>query len=239
LEFHEGKALKLEEKHRDVDEKYFQYLQWLEAQDSFSERDLLFHFPAFVGAVNLARFLSLVKAFEATQHISGHIGDFGTYKGGSFFTFAKLVRIFEPHSNTQVHGFDWFKGQTPGPKDHSINQGKYVTEKHLLESLIDRQELSGLMKLHDMDLVQDFGKFLADNPWLHFRLAFVDCGIEDVLNATIKPIWERMLPGGILLLDHFNHEVSPTETAIALAATSGRQVQHFPFSRSPTAFIVK
>jgi hypothetical protein len=229
----------MEEKHKVEDEKYFHYLEWLERQNSFSERDLLFHFPAFVGSVNLARFLSLVKAFEATQHISGHIGDFGTYKGGSFFTFAKLVRIFEPHSNTQVHGFDWFKGQSPGPKDHSINTGKYVSERHILENLIERQDLSGLMKLHDLDLVKDLVGFLGKNPWLHFRLAFIDCGIEDVLRATIKPVWDRLLPGGILLLDHFNHEISPTESVMALAATAGREVQHFPFSRSPTAYIVK
>ena len=229
----------MDEKHNEADVKYFQYLEWLEDLDSISERDLIFHFPAFVGSVNLARFLSLFKAFEATQHISGHIGDFGTYKGGSFFTFAKLVRIFEPHSNTEVHGFDWFKGQTPGLKDHSINQGKYVSKKHDLEDLIEKQDLSGIMKLHDMDLVKDFGKFLTENPWLHFRLAFIDCGIEDVLNATIKPVWDRMLPGGILLLDHFNHEVSPTESVMALAATSGRVVEQFHFSRSPTAFIVK
>lgn len=229
----------MEEKHQNIDDEYFRYLEWFEKQSSFSERDLIFHFPAFVGSVNLARFISLFKAFEATQHISGHIGDFGTYKGGSFFTFAKLVRIFEPHSNTQVHGFDWFKGQTPGAHDHPINSGKYVSEKRLLEDLIDKQSLSGLMKLHDMDLVNEFERFLSENPWLYFRLAFIDCGIEDVLNATIKSVWERMLPGGILLLDHFNHEVSPTETALALAAASGREVEHFPFSRSPTAFIVK
>jgi hypothetical protein len=234
-----GLGLNLDEKHNDADVKYFEYLAWLENQESISERDLLYHFPAFVGSVNLARFLSLFKAFEATQHISGHIGDFGTYKGGSFFTFAKLVRIFEPHSNTEVLGFDWFKGQTPGPKDHSINQGKYVSEKHVLEALIEKQNLSGIMKLHDMNLVKDFSNFLTENPWLHFRLAFIDCGIEDVLNAKIKPVWDRILPGGILILDHFNHEVSPTESVIALAATSGRVVEQFSFSRSPTAFIVK
>jgi len=229
----------LEEKHKDADEKYFKYLDWLQGQESFSEQDLLFHFPAFVGSVNLARFLSLFKAYESTQHISGHLGDFGTYKGGSFFTLAKLVRIFEPFSNTQVHGFDWFKGQMPGPKDNVINQGKYSSEKQLLEDLIEKQDLGGLMMLHDMDLVNDFENFLTDNPWLHFRLAFIDCGIEGVLNATIKPVWDRILPGGILLLDHFNHEASPTESVIALAATAGREVQHFSFSRSPTAYIVK
>lgn len=229
----------MEDKHQDEDKVYFDYLDWLEEQDGISARDLLFHFPVFVGSVNLARFLSLVRAFEATQQISGHVADFGTYKGGSFFTLAKLVKIFEPHSNTQVHGFDWFKGQLPGPNDHPANLGKYVSEKALLESLIEKQGLSGVMKLHDIDLVNQFRPFLDENPWLFFRLAFIDCGIEDVLNSTVNQVWERMLPGGMLILDHFNHEVSPTESAIALAATTGRIVQQFSFSRSPTAFIVK
>jgi len=51
-----------------------------------------------------------------------------------------------------------------------------------------------------MDLVKDYGKFLTGNPWIHFSLALIGCGIEDVLDATIRPVWDRTLPGVILLL---------------------------------------
>ncbi len=31
-------------------------------------------------------------------------------KKSIFILFFQLVQIFEPHSMSQVHGFDWFKG---------------------------------------------------------------------------------------------------------------------------------
>lgn len=38
-----------------------------------------------------------------------------------FLYLAKLVQLFEPHSLTEVHGFDWFKGMRM-PSKHDDNQ---------------------------------------------------------------------------------------------------------------------
>lgn len=221
-----------------ADQVYHPYIEWLLDQE-ISARDLVYHFPAFVGSVNMARLFALEEVFRRTLTLSGDIADVGTYKGGSFFAFAKLVQIFEPHSNTKVHGFDWFRGQQVGQSDHSGNEGRYVASKEQLTELVNRQGMSGIMSLHDFDLTQDTDSFFENHPWLRFKLIFVDCGIQAVLKSTLRPFWNRLVPGGILLLDHFNHETSPSESKELEEVAGGSEILQFPFSRTPTAWVVK
>ena len=54
-----------------------------------------------------------------------------------------------------------------------------------------------------MDLTKKFEQFINKNKWLRFKLAFIDCGTEKVLQSTL-PIWSRLVKGGILILDHYS-----------------------------------
>ena len=228
----------MDEKFDLENEIFFSYLNEISSNPPDLE-DLLAHFPAFVGHVNLARFLSLFETYKTVVSLSGDVGDFGTYKGGSFFALAKFVKLLEPFSNTAVHGFDWFKGQLPGPNDNVVNEGKYKSSKGGLEELIRAQGLEGLMKLHDLDLANEFDDFLKQRRWLMFKLAFVDIGMEGVLLSVLGPIWDRLVPGGVLILDHFNHEASPTESELLLRVTGSALIEQVEYSRSPTAFVRK
>lgn len=228
----------MDEKFRAENVRYFEYLDTVSAERP-DTRDLISQFPAYVGHVNLARFLSLSDAYRNVATISGDIGDFGTYKGGSFFALAKLVKLFEPYSNTTVHGFDWFKGQVPGPNDNLVNTGKYQSSKEDLLNLIQLQGYEGLMKLHDLDLVVEWESFLEVRPWLRFKLAFVDVGIERVLESVLPGLWERVVPGGCLVLDHFNHEASPSESNVLSKTVGALKIEQVAYSRSPTGFIYK
>lgn len=228
----------MEQKFERDNEVFFDYMNWLERID-VDTRTVTSQFPAYVGSVNLARFISIYEAYKEVLSLSGDIADLGTYQGGSFFTFGKLVKIFEPYSNTKVFGFDWFKGMAPGNNDLQEHAGKYFTSKERLLELISRQGFEGLMELFDLDLTQDYSKFLSERPFLRFKLAFIDIGVEEVLSKTVSQTWDRMVPGGILLLDHFNHETSPTESAVVESATGGVRVEQAFFSRSPTGFVRK
>ena len=220
------------------DEIYFNYIQNLNELE-YSNQDIIYNFPSFVGSVNLARFLSFYEMYQGIRNISGDIADIGTYLGGSMFTFAKLVKLFEPYSNTRVHGFDWFKGQIPGNQDDANQLGKYVTSKEKLEKLIELQGLNGLVDLHDLDLVNDLPAFVELNPWMRFKCIFLDCGIANVMESTLKNFWPLLVPGGVLILDHFNSGVSPQESNLVNKYCGNSVIQSIDFSRSPTAFLKK
>ena len=89
--------------------EYYKGLQQMLAL-GFDTPDYIHHFPAFVGHMTLARFLSLYEAYKMTLGVAGHIAEIGVYKGAGSLFFAKLTKLFEPESLTLVHGFDWFQG---------------------------------------------------------------------------------------------------------------------------------
>lgn len=229
----------IERKHVQANGTYFDYLDWIVDLDDVSRQDLIFHFPAYVGQVNLARFLCIADAYRKVMHLSGDLADFGTFKGASLMTMAKLVSIFEPYSNTRVHGFDWFQGQKQGIGDRPEHEGNYSTSKELLTSLITKQGFDGLVELNDLDLTVEYENFANEHSYLRYKLAFIDCGTKKVLEATVSRVWNQLVPGGCLLMDHFNHFQSPSESEIVLEAVGNAQIEQFHFSRSPTAIIYK
>jgi hypothetical protein len=231
------KGAKVDKFLRD-DEIYFNYIENL-PKLRFTNQEIVYNFPSFVGSVNLARLFSLHEMYNLVKKLSGDIADVGTYMGASMFTFAKLVKLFEPYSNTRVHGFDWFQGQKPGVKDDITQKGQYITDKDRLDKLIDWQGLSGIVNLHDLDLTTELPKFIDCRPWLRFKVIFLDCGITEVMEATLTNFWPLLTPGGILILDHYNHSSSPQESKIIEKYTGSAILRQIEYSRSPTAFLQK
>jgi len=104
---HKGKFeyIKFDERRQPFSD-YIAYL----GDKNLSTEDWMEHFTSYIGHMSLSRVLGLYELYKKTLGVSGHIGEIGIYKGASFFLFAKLVKIFEAESLTQIHGFDWFQG---------------------------------------------------------------------------------------------------------------------------------
>ena len=219
-------------------EIYFSYIDKINSTN-LSAQDLIYDFTSYVGSVNLARFLTFFECFQKVKGISGDIADVGTYKAASLLAFAKLIQIFEPHSQTRVHGYDWWKGQKPGLEDNEENSEKYVAIESEVRKLIDMQGLDKIALINSLDLVSHLGDYFETRPQLRFKLVFLDCGIKNVLESSMKFFWPRLASGGILLLDHYNNFSSPSESSVIDSYIDTRKVYQFDYSRSPSAYIIK
>jgi hypothetical protein len=67
----------------------------------------------------------------------------------------------------------------------------------------------------------------------------VDCGIYEVVASSIKNFWPRMTCGGIMIFDHYNHEVAPGESRAIDELIPNAKMRCFPFGWMPTAYVVK
>ncbi|MBL8517735.1 MAG: class I SAM-dependent methyltransferase [Betaproteobacteria bacterium] len=202
--------------------------------------DLIHHYPAFAGHVCLARHLALYEAYKLTIGLAGHIAEAGVWKGSSLLLLAKLTQLFEPESLVQTHGFDWFRGNHPTEVEkHLVAEGSYFASQEDVQALIDLQNLGSLAMLHNVDLSKDLDVFFRRHDHLYFKLVFLDCGLYDVVSHCIDHFWPRLNPGGILLLDNFNHETAPGETRAVMEKLPGHRIHTFPFAQQPTAYIVK
>jgi hypothetical protein len=202
--------------------------------------DLIHHAPAFAGHINLARYLALYDAYKMALPFAGHIAEAGIWKGTCTIFFAKLTRLFEPDSNTLVHGFDWFKGGRPeGEEAKLVEQGVYSASSEWVSRLVSVQGLDDVVRLHNLDLAQDLPDFFARYQHLQFKLVFLDCGLYKVVRACLEHFWPRLTPGGLLILDNFNHETSPGEAKAVRELLPGKPIRSFGFPCQPTAYLIK
>jgi hypothetical protein len=225
-------------KFKEVDDKYFEYIDEL-MNWNIPAKDLIFQFPAYVGYVNLARFLFFYDLYKKTINLNGHIADVGTWKGASFLFMAKMVKLFEPYNTTQVYAFDWFQGMDPGKDDDKAQAGNYRADFDSLNKLVELQGLSDIAIINKMDVITELAPYFEDRPWMRFKFVFIDCGIEGVLESSMANFWPRLVNGGVLVLDHYNSEASPTESRILEKYIGNLPILQAPFNRQPTCFVVK
>jgi hypothetical protein len=219
-------------------ELFARYLEELDVMAP-TGREVIKNFPLYVGYVSLARFLFLYELYKKVMGLSGHIGEVGTYRGSTLSYFGKLIRLFEPHSYTQAHGFDWFLGMEPGAEDDQREWGKWGGDYETLVRLIKLQGMDDTVVVHRMDVRSELEKFFEEHQYLRFKLVFLDCGIRDVLVKSLECFWPRLVPGGILVLDHYNHAVSPSESGVVEQVTGAHRIHQMPFARQPTGYVIK
>ncbi len=205
----------------------------------YEQEDLLHHFPAFVGHMTLSRFLALYEAYKMTLGVAGHIAEIGVYKAAGTLLFAKLTQIFEPESLTLVHGFDWFGGTQVTEEEKNVIAGSYKENYHRVMKLISVQGLNNIVHIHKLDVTKDLEKFFLENNYMQFKLLFFDAGTYKVVSNCLNYFWPRLTSGGVLILDQFNHELSPGETRAVKEILPHAKIRTFPFGWMPTAYIVK
>jgi predicted O-methyltransferase YrrM len=219
-------------------ESYYRGLEVIKSL-GYSVEDLLHHFPAFVGHMTLGRFLCLYEAYKATLGLAGHIAEVGVFRGASTLFFAKLTELLEPGSLTQVHGFDWFRGNRPSASETGIVPGADSESLERITSLINAQGLGHCVRIHVLDVASEIEAFFARFPHLQFKLVFLDAGMYDVVKSALPHFWERLNVGGYLVLDQFNFEIAPGETKAVRELLPDVQVRAFDFGWMPSAYIVK
>tara|TARA_Y100000294_G_C8548943_1_gene334436 strand:+ start:186 stop:914 length:729 start_codon:yes stop_codon:yes gene_type:complete len=221
-------------------ESFYKYLTFLE-EKNIVVTDLLEHFPAYVGHMALNRVFTLYEYYKMATGVAGHIAELGVYKGSGSLLFAKLVQIHESESLTQVHGFDWFQGTGESSNKDSdlVPEGGYQCSYDDLMKLIELQKLDHIVRIHDFDVTVELKKFFEKNLHLHFKLIFMDCGMYEVMKVALPEFWDRLVPGGIMIFDQFNHEFAPGETLAIKEFLPGVKIKTLPNSWMPNAYAIK
>ena len=228
-------------KHKKEDVSYFKYIEeYVEKSNDIEPKDLIYQFPVYVGSVNLARHLFFYDLYKRVIELNGHIADVGTYKGASFVFMTKLVKLFEPYNQTQVHAFDWFQGMNPSDEVDDCNQkDKYSADYHTLNNLLKLQDLDHIGQIHKMDITKEMSTFIQQNDYIRFKIIFIDCGIKNVMEEALKYLYPKLNYGGILIMDHFNDAQSPSESHVLEKYIGKNKIYQMPFNRQPTAYIIK
>jgi len=208
-------------KFKSSDERY------LERRREFSKEagarelwSVVDHWPLYCGIKNLARFMAIADLLRSKLDVPGHVAEFGSWRGATLMLMAKLLRIYDPHGSKQVHCFDSFSGlQTFNEKDGvgASAQGAYRGDYEELVSLIHLYELEDEIIIHKGNILETLPALLDADQAVSFSFVYCDTDLFEPTQKILECIHPRLMKGGLFVVDEWNYEQWPGETAAVRA----------------------
>ena len=165
----------------------------------------------------LGKLLHRHEFFSKIKHLPGDIVEVGVFKGSGIASFSKILQIYCPNSIKKVIGFDIFDPDSSIEvlnKD-SVNDNNNMNAVYSRIDKNDRTLLSVYNRLDDMntsnwkliegDVEITLPKFIADNPGQRISLLYMDLDIERPTYIALKYLWDRVVPGGIIVFDEYEY----------------------------------
>lgn len=242
----------------DGESKFFSKLNEITTRWPHELRHYLHLFPTYVSRRSFIRQLAHYELFKLTVDLPGHYADFGVYYGTSFFSWHKFIEVLTPTAtHKKVIGFDSFAGFPSLHEEDGVVDAKVQKEVGGLSSESFLDEFRELLKLHNDDGVLPTGRgqivegdisktlpeWLAQNPESRFCLINADVDIYEPTKTILDHCWDRLVPGGVLILDEYATSKWPGETRAwdDFARKNGivAPVKRFPWANAPGGYIVK
>lgn len=242
----------------DKDEARWAELDALLRDHPHSAFHLLSLWPAYARRINVTRFLAHFKLFENVIDLPGDIVELGVSRGVSFFTWHKLLEIFNPTDTARkVIGFDSFEGLTDwrdedGELDANVGKTEggwgadgvsdevfRLKDWHNRDNVLARERLI-LVKGRVQDTLPDF---LASRPGMRISLLHFDVDLYEPTLFAIERLWDLVVPGGVVVFDEYAlppwaGEANAVDTFFAARGIK-LKIHKFPWSLTPNGFLIK
>jgi SAM-dependent methyltransferase len=191
----------------------------------------------------LAKALAQYDVYRSILHLPGDVAEFGTFKGTSLVRLATYRDVLESAHARVIYGFDVFGEMPDGESTEDVdvarrfgNQGECLslaeTEALMLDKGFENVELVA------GDILETLPRFLDERPALRLALVNVDVLLKPVTADVIRRCAERLVPGGVLMLDDYGKAAGATEAAEEfLAASSGYELRRAPTSYQPALLV--
>jgi hypothetical protein len=202
----------------------------------------------------IGKLLHRFRFFEMVKDLPGDIVEVGVFKGSGVATFQKFIEIFCTNSIKKVIGFDIFDVE----KSKIILSNDSATDKSEMIKVYDRVEHESLtlqsvtqrlsdMKLNsrailvDGDIAETLPIFVKENPGLRISLLYIDVDLERPTYVALKNLWDRVLPGGVVVFDEYEFHKFSESTGVEkfLKEMNIEYTVKSTHFMGPTAFIMK
>ena len=204
------------------------------------------HWPLYVGIGNLGRFMAIGDILRSTLEVPGHVAEFGSWRGANLIFLAKLLRIYDPHGNKQVHCFESFAGlETFSTQDGAAGESEGGTYRGSYEELMAMINLSDLAEdvvIHKGDIMHTLPAAL-DNQGLSFSFVYCDTDLYAPSRVILDNLHDRLSKGGVFVMDEWNYDKWPGE-AVAVREFlkdhgDAYEMLHVRNARQPTLVLKK
>lgn len=196
----------------------------------------------FSDPTRLAMALSHYELYKAIVDVPGDVLEFGVYKGASLIRTATFSRILENDHARKIIVFDAF-GSFPHSdrnidSDRSFIQGFELdvgdglsVEK--LSAILEEKRFENI-ELIEGDVLNTLSKYLKG--FSHTRIAYLhlDFDVFAPTEYVLGKLFERVVPGGVIVLDDYNTVEGETIAVDSFIANHSLRIQKAPYYKIPS-----
>jgi hypothetical protein len=201
------------------------------------------------------KLLHRFEYFLKVKDLPGDIVEVGVFKGSGISSFMKFIEIYCPNSNKKVIGFDIFdtleannilnKDGNTDKESMNVVYDRVSSNELTLESVTDRliqtKINSDKFKLIKGDVEFTLPKFLEENQGFRTSLIYIDVDLDRPTYHTLKNLWDRLLPGGVVLFDEYEYHKFSESNGVEKFLKEMKIDYNLKSTNwiAPTAFMVK
>ena len=172
----------------------------------------------------------------------GAIVECGVFRGASLIRLATFRDIFSNPSAKKIIGFDTFseypEPDLPSDKIHmeqfAKGAGKDCITKPQLISVFVRKGISNI-ELIEGNIIETVPSYAKQHPELRISLLHLDCTAYRPTLVALENLYDRLLPGGLVLLNGYGKEGIEGETGAVddFFDIKPPMIHKLPFAFSP------
>ncbi|MFV2035175.1 MAG: TylF/MycF/NovP-related O-methyltransferase [Halocynthiibacter sp.] len=192
------------------------------------------------------KFLAHYELYQMITDLPGDIFELGVFKGASLIRWATFRAALETEQSRRIVGFDAF-GKFP--KDgvalkadlDFIEQFEGAAGDGLSEAQIAKIfALKGIGNVHTVagNVLQTLPEYLARAPAARIAMLHLDMDVKEPTVFALDALYDRIVPGGLIVVDDYTAVAGATEAIDAFVAARGLLIEKLPLYSVP-AFIQK
>ena len=181
------------------------------------------------------------ELFKMALELPGVMIECGVFKGASLSRLTAFRALFGGSQSRKIVAFDTF-GFFPEanfPDDTNARQqfvnaaGSQSVSAQELTELLKRKGAAEQIELVAGNILETVPTYLNNNPQLKISLLNLDTDLFEPAVVILENFWQRLVPGGILILDDYGVFPGETKAVDDFFKDKPVQIQKLPFSLTP------
>lgn len=200
----------------------------------------------FSSPSRLDKALAHYELYKRIVDLPGHVMEFGVYKAASLIRLASFRRLLETETSRKIVGFDAF-GTFPHAEGESDADAAFISSfeseagdgltLEQVEAILAHKGFKNV-ELVGGNIGETLPAWLDSHPETQIALLHVDTDVYSPSKTAIEHCWDRLVPGGLLVLDDYNAVEGETRAVNELLRRESLRVHKLPFYNVP-AFVMK
>jgi hypothetical protein len=190
----------------------------------------------------ISKLLAHHDLYRSIAGLPGDVFELGVYKAASLIRFATFRQIFENDQSRKLVGFDAF-GNFPRDglaleSDHSFIArfedagGDGLTRAEVAE-LLAAKGFSNIA-LEEGNVFDTLPAYLERCPATRIALLHLDMDVREPTAFALETLWDRIVPGGLVVIDDYNSVAGATDAVDAFIAGRGLKLEKLSHYYVPT-----